>query len=297
MFMPSSVMLTALCGRPLILASRMLPSAVVTPGRKPTRSNAARPCVGRLTICCWVMVVETLVCVVFRISLAASTTTVSATPPGVRVGLIFVGTPAFSRTSSRSAVENPFMETVTLYSPGSSAGMVNRPSPPETAVDEEAVALFLATMVAPGMTAPDESKTVPESVAVTPPWADALRGVTATPISSKTTAPSMDRDFIFPPVRRFPRPRALKLGNFATAHYITGRGRVEFIFSPICKISVAPAFRLRWEGWLRGIAALLVQRDYGVYAGRSPGGHIARRERECRQRHRRGQKRHRIQRR
>ena len=45
--MPSSVMLTALCGRPLTVAPRLLPSVDVTPGMYWTRSNAARPCIGR----------------------------------------------------------------------------------------------------------------------------------------------------------------------------------------------------------------------------------------------------------
>jgi hypothetical protein len=53
-------------------------------------------------------------CLVFNTSPALSTTTVSATPPGERVGLILVGTPAFSRMSFMATVTNPCMVTVTV---------------------------------------------------------------------------------------------------------------------------------------------------------------------------------------
>src|SRR5262249_51527390 len=161
-----------------------------------------------------VIVVDTLVWVVFKISPAASTTTVSATPPGVRVGLMLVGTPALRRMSSREAVANPFMATVTLYSPGSSAGIVNRPSAPEIAVEVDAVALFLAVMVAPGTTAPEESKTVPESVAVTPPCANARRGDIASAISKSTAASGSTRNLITPPVDFFSKSGPEAKGGF-----------------------------------------------------------------------------------
>src|ERR1051326_2394926 len=45
-------------------------------------------------------------------------------------------------------------------------------------------------MVAPGTTAPEESRTVPVSVAVTEPCADALCGSATSPISRSTTAGS-----------------------------------------------------------------------------------------------------------
>src|SRR5262249_3459547 len=134
---------------------------------------------------------------------AASASTGSATPPGVSAGLMLVGTPAFRRTSFRVTVAKPFMATFTVYSPGSRAGIVNRPSAPETAVEVAAVALFLAVIAAPGTTAPDESKTVPESVAVTPPCADAWRGDTASAISKSTAASANTRDLITPPVDFF----------------------------------------------------------------------------------------------
>src|SRR5262249_5312752 len=123
---------------------------------------------------------------------------VSATPPGVKVGLMLVGTPAFSRTSLRVAVAKPFIATLTVYSPGSSAGMVKRPSWLDTALEVEAVALLLAVMVAPGTTAPDESKTVPDKVAVTPPCAKAL---TAKAAQSRTAAASVKRrNLMFSPL-------------------------------------------------------------------------------------------------
>jgi hypothetical protein len=66
---------------------------------KVMRSNAARPGSGRLVICCWLSVVVTAVCEVCIPSPAAVATTLSATPPGVRTGLMVAGTPAFSRMS------------------------------------------------------------------------------------------------------------------------------------------------------------------------------------------------------
>jgi hypothetical protein len=75
----------------------------------------------------------------------------------------------------------------------------------------DAVALFLTVTLAPGTTAPDESNTVPDSVAVTPPCANPRRGVAASPISSKYTTGSMAiRNLIAPPLA-FQRVPNLKL--------------------------------------------------------------------------------------
>jgi hypothetical protein len=50
-----------------------------------------------------------------------------------------------------------------------SAGIVNAPSDDVTAEDTALVASFFALTVAPGMTAPEASVTVPESDDVAPP--------------------------------------------------------------------------------------------------------------------------------
>src|SRR5262245_16757339 len=83
------------------------------------------------------------------------------------------GTPAFNSTSFRVAVLKPVRVTVTMYLPAASCGMVNCPSALVTASDVSPVSAFFTTTFAPGMIAPDVSVTVPESVEVARPWADA----------------------------------------------------------------------------------------------------------------------------
>jgi hypothetical protein len=60
-----------------------------------------------------------------------------------------------------------------VYIPEFSAGIAHVPSADETAVETALVALFFASTVAPGMTAPDPSTTTPDKDAVVPPWAHA----------------------------------------------------------------------------------------------------------------------------
>ena len=70
MFMPSSVMLIALCGRPLTVESR-LPPGVLTPGRLTTKSSALRLVSGSFEIWLTFIVVETAADCVCTISDAA----------------------------------------------------------------------------------------------------------------------------------------------------------------------------------------------------------------------------------
>ena len=85
--MPSSVMLTIACGRPLTVALRVPPPPVATPGMNDTKSNAPRPGSGRFETCLTLSVEDTEVACVCTICDAASTTTVSSSLPSSSVGL------------------------------------------------------------------------------------------------------------------------------------------------------------------------------------------------------------------
>src|SRR5688572_2951666 len=65
-------------------------------------------------------------------------------------------------------------ETVTVYVPGSSDGTLNVPVPSVMALYFVAVALFATTTLAPGMTPPAASTTVPASVEVVCAQPDAV---------------------------------------------------------------------------------------------------------------------------
>jgi hypothetical protein len=132
--------------------------------------------VGRLEICFVVSVVETVDDCVFTISEPAMTTTCSSTPPTSSLTLTPAGTPAFTSTSFTVAVLNPARVTVTVYFPEASCGTVNCPSVFVTASDVRPVSARFTSTLAPGMTAPDVSVTVPESVDVAPPCATAADG-------------------------------------------------------------------------------------------------------------------------
>ena len=69
--------------------------------------------------------------------------------------------------------------------PAFSAGTVNCPSALVTASDVAAVAMFFTMTLAPGMTAPDVSVTVPESDDVAPPWAKAAGAPMATTATAR----------------------------------------------------------------------------------------------------------------
>ena len=132
--MPSSVMLTALCGRPFTVAPRVLPPVRATPGSWFTKSNAPRPGSGRLVICFTLIVDATAADCVWTSCVAASTMTVSSSLPISRIALTEAGALAPTMTSFRTAVLNPISATVTVYAPGSTAGIVNVPFDPLTAV-------------------------------------------------------------------------------------------------------------------------------------------------------------------
>src|SRR5260221_3588337 len=79
--MPSIVMLIALWSRPLTIESRE-PPGVDTPGMPARKSSALRDCTGRLLIWPTSTVVDMAVdCVCTRGAPAASTVTVSSSPP------------------------------------------------------------------------------------------------------------------------------------------------------------------------------------------------------------------------
>ncbi len=86
-------------------------------------------------------------------------------------------------------VLKPINDTVTVYVPPGSAGMVKVPFVPVTEANLTPVALFCATTSAPGTTAPEVSTTVPErDAAVLPPWAYARD------VSVRTTAKGRSAD-------------------------------------------------------------------------------------------------------
>src|ERR1051325_7778587 len=77
---------------------------------------------------------------------------------------MIAGSPGSTRMSLSMAVLNPLNETWTEYKPGFNAGTLNVPLPSVTALNALLVALLVTTTVAPGMTAPALSTTVPDSV-------------------------------------------------------------------------------------------------------------------------------------
>src|SRR5688572_1641860 len=119
------------------------------------------------------------------------TTTVSSRPPTSSEALSAVGMPGCSRTSSSTAVLKPGNDTLTEYKPGLSAGTANAPVPSVTALNVAVVDLLVTTTDAPGITAPAESTTVPESVDVT------CENATEEKHSTTSTAqPSCVSDFV-----------------------------------------------------------------------------------------------------
>src|SRR6188768_949796 len=191
MLMPSSVMLIDPCGRPLTVESRTVPG-VLTPGRLATKSSALRLVSGRLEICFDVSVVETVDDCVLTTSLPAVTTTCSSMPPTSSLIETPAGTPALTSTSLTVAVLNPESVTVTVYLPDAICGIVNCPSVLVMASDVRPVSAFFTTTLAPGMTAPLVSVTVPERVDVEPPWAYVAGAwITTAASAMKATANSL----------------------------------------------------------------------------------------------------------
>ena len=106
MLTPSSVMLIALCGRPLTVEFRT-ELAVCTPGKNCVKSSALRDPTGRLVIDFVLTVVDTAADCVCTISVACATVTESLTPPTSSVARTVAGTPADTMTSLRIACLNP----------------------------------------------------------------------------------------------------------------------------------------------------------------------------------------------
>ena len=171
MFMPSSVMLMALLGRPLTVELRAVPE-VLKPGREVSESSALRLVSGRLVICAAVRFVAIDgVCVCTTSALSPVTVTFSSRVPTDNTTFTDAGIAAFSVTSLRVAVLNPISDTVTEYVPPGSEGTVKPPSLADTALNSAPVPVFLTLTSAPGMTPPDESTTVPDSEVKKLPWA------------------------------------------------------------------------------------------------------------------------------
>src|SRR5262245_45307999 len=191
--MPSSVMLIELRGKPLTLELRAVPD-VLKPGSDVKESSALRLVSGRLVICVPLKLVAIDGdCVCTTRALSPMTVTFSSSAPTCKVTFTVAGTAALSVTSFRTDVLNPMSETVTENTPPGSEGIVNPPSDPGTASFCSPVPLFLTTTLAPGMTAPDESTTVPESEVKKLPCANALEAVR----ESKTTSRLRTRCGIF----------------------------------------------------------------------------------------------------
>src|SRR5262245_705067 len=146
---PSSVMLTNDSGRPLMRDSRLV-VAVLMPGRNVTAFNALRVGVGMRFNWSAFSVDDTVAVCVLINSLLAATFTVSDSWPTSRPALSDCGVPGSTRTSFIATVLNPLSATVTVYTPGATPGIVNSPSPLETASNDTPDS-FLTTTAAPGM--------------------------------------------------------------------------------------------------------------------------------------------------
>ena len=92
-----------------------------------------------------------------------TTVTFSSSAPTSSVIFTVAGTAAFSVTELRTTVLKPISATVTEYTPPGNEGTVKPPSVPLTTSTSAPVPLFLTLTLAPGMTRPDESTTVPDS--------------------------------------------------------------------------------------------------------------------------------------
>src|SRR5262245_33075160 len=163
MLMPSSVMLIVLLGSPLTVELRAVPE-VLKPGSPVSESRALRLVSGRLAICTPVMLVAIAGdCVCTTVADSPTTVTFSSRVPTASVTFTLAGSEAFRVTELNTAVLNPINDTVTVYVPPGSDGTAKPPSLAVTVLYSAPVPLFLILTSAPGMTAPDESATVPDS--------------------------------------------------------------------------------------------------------------------------------------
>ena len=114
MFMPSSVMLIELRGRPLTDELRAVPD-VLKPGSEVSESSALRLVSGRLVICALVRLVEIDGdCVWTTSALSPTTVTFSARAPTCSATFTVAGTAAINVTAFSVAVLNPISATVTV---------------------------------------------------------------------------------------------------------------------------------------------------------------------------------------
>src|SRR5882724_9631618 len=194
MLMPSSVMLIALFGSPLMVELRAVPD-VLNPGSEVSESSALRLVSGRLVICALLKFAEIDGdCVWTTSALSPTTLTLSSSAPTWSVTFTLAGTAAFSVTEFREAVLKPISDTVTEYVPPGSEAALKPPSEPETVLTSSPVPLFLIFTFAPGMTAPWLSTTVPDSDVKKLPCADAYALISAV---KRTTKSALDKlDFI-----------------------------------------------------------------------------------------------------
>src|ERR1051326_941771 len=199
MFMPSSVMLIALFGRPLTVELRAVPD-VLKPGSEVSESSAFRLVSGRLVICAAVRFVAIDGgCVGTTSALSPVTVTFSSSAPTDSTTFTVAGIAAFSVTSLSVAVLNPMSDTVTEYVPPGSEGTVKPPSLADTVLNSAPVPVFLIFTSAPGMTPPDESTTVPDSEVKKLPWARA--GAAAHTIAIADTSNPNRVDLMHAPLR------------------------------------------------------------------------------------------------
>src|SRR5258707_8877225 len=162
MFIPSSVMLIALLGRPLTVELRAVPE-VLKPTRPVSESSALRLVSGKLAIAWPLRLVEIAGdCVWMTVAESPTTVTFSSSVPTASVTFTLAGTAAFTVTEFSVAVLNPISHTMTEDEPPGIDGTVNPPSPFDTTSYSWPGPLFFTFTFAPGMTPPDGLTTVPE---------------------------------------------------------------------------------------------------------------------------------------
>jgi hypothetical protein len=147
-----------------------------------------RPFSGSSTTCCSSMVMPSVACEVSTSGASPVTVTASSTAPTA----IAMSTRAVSLTRtvmpSRVVVLNPESVALTLYCPGASSGTAKKPSAPVVTTRVWVVPWLTTSTVAPGMTAPDASVTMP----VMPPVACACAACAATSTASMTSISSLN---------------------------------------------------------------------------------------------------------
>ena len=185
-----------------------------TPGIVRVRLTKFRPFSGSASICARTTVVpssELLVCTSGAsawISIASLIWPISS----FRSARSFWSTPRCRL--ARLTFLNPLISAVTLYVPVGSSGAVNSPDGSVTTVRLRPVSVFTSVTVAPGIAAPDVSRTVPRIVPLTA-WAASGRGASQGRTARETTAH-----------RSTPAARALLICFIISSELTTGLGPV-----------------------------------------------------------------------